>query len=132
MKNAFLTITLALFVALNASAQTSAPTQTVKKAVGDTVNFTWDYNVADEPTITHFSFRMVDDLTKTSIEVKQVAKNLRSTSLAASYTTNLTFMYYNIYAVKTINGGSDEVSTPSNTVATQRTGKPPKTLIIIP
>jgi len=130
MQNTILAIILVLLGTLSASAQTSAPTQIVKKAIGDTVYFTWSYNVADEPLITHFSFRMIDDLTKTTIEVNQVARNLRATSLPASFTTNLTFMYYNIYAVKTINGGSDEVSLPSNTVATQRMGKPPKTLII--
>lgn len=108
--------------------QTSAPTQIVKKFVGETTMFTWDFDVSEEFLITHFSLRMIDDLTKTTVELKTVAKNLRGTSISSSFTPGMKFMYYNVVSVN--NAVSPvEVSQPSNTVATERVGKPPRNLL---
>src|SRR5262245_3634340 len=100
----------------------SPPTQTVKVSSGDLVPFSWLYDVADEAFITHFSIRWVDDLTKQSVEVKTVAKSARATALPATFTSGVNMAYYAITAVESTTSSS----APSNTVATQRIGKPPR------
>lgn len=121
---------LALFVSLGlvCQAQTSAPTQIVKKFNGETTTFTWEFDTTEEFLITHFSLRAVDDLTKTTVELKTIPKTLRGTAISASFTPNLKFMYYNVVAVNN-SVTPIQVSDPSNTVATERVGKPPKNLV---
>src|SRR5262245_62496536 len=127
-------ITLILFALLwvmtqKGFSQTSQPTQIVKKQVGENTTFLWDYLVTDEPLITNFSLGLVDDLTKTTIEIRQIPANLRTVSLPASYNGTFKFMYYNVRAVKqNPDPVPDEVSAPSNTVATERVGRPPTNL----
>jgi len=116
---------LLFFVAGPASAQTSAPTQVVKKFIGEPTAFAWDYEVADEDITQHFSLRWTDDLTKTTIDLKTVAKNLRTTTISAAFTPAFKFTYYNVVAVGT---GTLGTSLPSNTVATERIGRPPRNL----
>lgn len=106
-------------------AQISPPTMTVKKFVGDSTTFAWDYDTADEATITHFSLKWVDDLTKTFIELKTVPKTARTTSISASFTPGFKFTYYAVTAVDARVTTAIIESTPSNTVATERIGKPP-------
>ena len=128
MKPFFLFIVLVLSCS-KVVAQTSAPTQTVKKFVGETTTFDWLYEVADEPAATHFSLRWVDDLTKTTIELKTVPINLRTTTISAAFTPGFKFTYYNLFAVKVnVSPVPNEISVPSNTVATERTGRPPRSL----
>ena len=116
---------LLLFSAPALCAQISPPTMTAKKFVGDTTTFAWDYDVADEATITHFSLKWVDDLTKTFIELKTVPKTVRTTSISASFTPGLKFTYYAVTAVDARVTTAIIESNPSNTVATERVGKPP-------
>jgi hypothetical protein len=104
------------------------PTQIVKKFIGDTTTFAWEFDVADEATITHFSVKWVDDLTKTFIELKQVPKNLRGTSISAAFTAGFKFTYYAVTAVDARVPAVVVESSPSNTVATERLGKPPRNL----
>jgi hypothetical protein len=115
---------LFLFLFLtNSFGQTTAPTQVAKKAVGAPVSLTWDYPPLEEVTITNFEVRWVDDLTKTTINLKSVPKTDRSTSLPAFYTTGFKFTYFNVVAMD-----QAEVSAPSNTVGIQRVGPPPSNL----
>jgi len=106
----------------------TAPTQIVKKFIGDTTTFAWEFDVADEATITHFSVKWVDDLTKTFIELKQVPKNLRGTVITAAFTPGFKFTYYAVTAVDARVPASVVESISSNTVATERLGKPPRNL----
>jgi len=135
LKTARLTIVIAsvimllLLLSAHAYAQTSAPTQVVKKFNGESTTFQWEYDIVDEALVTHFSLRQVDDLTKTTIELKTVPITLRTTSISASFTPSLKFTYYNIYAVKVVSSTVKEDSLPSNTVATERIGRPPRNLI---
>jgi len=123
----FLAFALIGGLASTAHCQT-APTQIVKKFIGDTTTFAWEFDVADEATITHFSVKWVDDLTKTFIELKQVAKNLRGTTTSAAFTPGFKFTYYVVTAVDARVTTSVVESSPSNTVATERVGKPPRNL----
>jgi len=125
MKNVLPILYLMLLMAGPMQAQTSAPTMTVKKFIGETTNFAWDYEVADEDITQQFSLRWTDDLTKTTIDLKTVAKNLRATSISSAFTPGFKFTYYNVVAVGTGTIGS---SLPSNTVATDRIGRPPRNL----
>lgn len=120
---------LYLFLTTYARAQTSPPTQVVKKFAGESTTFTWEYDLADEPLVTHFSLRHVDDLTKTTIELKTVPITLRTTSISASFTPSMKFTYYNVYAVKVVSATVKEDGLPSNTVATERIGRPPRNLV---
>jgi len=106
-------------------AQISPPTMTVKKVTGDVATFTWDYNPVDEAQITHFSLKWVDDLTKTFIELKTVPKTSRTTTINASFTPGFKFTYYAVTAVDARITTAVLESAPSNTVATERIGKPP-------
>jgi hypothetical protein len=106
-------------------AQTSSPTMIVKKFVGETTTFSWEYDVADEDITQEFRLRWTDDLTKTTIDLKAVPKNLRGTSISSSFTPGFKFTYYNVVAVGT---GTIGTSVPSNTVATERIGRPPRNL----
>jgi hypothetical protein len=126
MKRLFSFTLLLILIPLTSLAQTSAPTMSVKKFVGETTTFTWDYDVADEDITGNFSLRWIDDLTKTTIELKTVPKNLRSTSISAAFTPGLKMTYYNIVAIGT--GTIPASSAPSNTVATERVGRPPRNL----
>jgi hypothetical protein len=124
MKNLFLAVLLLLFSS-QAFAQTSPPTQVVKKFVGAPTVLKWDYDVAEETQITHFNLCWVDDLTKTTIVLKSVPKTDRTTTVAAFYSAGFSLTYFNMVAVKTMTAPApDEVSDPSNTVAIQRIGKP--------
>lgn len=124
MKNLFLAVLLLLFSS-QAFAQTSPPTQVVKKFVGAVTVLKWDYDVAEETQITHFNLCWVDDLTKTTIVLKSVPKTDRTTTVAALYSAGFSLTYFNMVSVNTMTAPApDEVSDPSNTVAIQRIGKP--------
>jgi len=122
MKSVFLALAFLMLSSL-AHAQTSAPTQVIKKFSGETTTFNWDYDAAEESFATHFSLRWVDELTKTTVELKKVPITARSTSISASFTPGFKLTYYNIVAVRVETPGNVE-SVPSNTVATERIGKP--------
>ena len=117
---------LLFLISLSAPAfgQTSSPTQVAKKFNGEATAFSWDYDTAEESFATHFSLRWVDDLTKTTIELKKVPITARSTSVSASFTPGFKLTYYNLVAVR-VEVLVNVDSTPSNTVATERIGKPP-------
>jgi hypothetical protein len=122
-------IMLLLLLSARAHAQTSAPTMSVKRGVGDTTIFLWDFAVEDEVSVTEFILRWTDDLTKTTIALKSVAKNLRTTTISASFTPGFKFTYYNIVAVvKDATGVITWTSATSNTVSTERVGRPPTNL----
>ena len=108
-----------------AEAQISPPTQTVKIFHGNSVTFAWDYLVADEATMTHFSLKWVDTLTGTFIELKTVPKTARTTSISAAFTPGFKFTYYAVTAVDATVPATTIESLPSNTVALERIGKPP-------
>ena len=116
-------LAVAVLFAWGTGAQTTAPTQVVKKANGAPVSIQWDYPALEEVAITNFEVRWVDDLTKTTINLKSVPKTDRSTSLPAFYSTGFKFTYFNVVAVDLT-----EVSAPSNTVGIQRVGPPPSNL----
>jgi len=125
VKTFFLALCLMIGFNFACFAQVSAPTQTVKKAVGALTTVKWDYDVAEEPAITHFNLCWVDDLTKTTIVLKSVPKTDRTTTFPAFYSTGFGLTYLNMVAVKANTAPIvDEVSDPSNTVAIQRVGKP--------
>lgn len=129
LKSLVISALLVLLFTTYAPAQTSAPTMTVKKQVGENVIFTWDYLVGDEPLVTEFQLRWCDNLTNTTIFLKSIPITARTTTISASFTGNLKFTYYNIVAVKKNTSPTlDEVSAPSNTVATERVGRPPTNL----
>jgi len=111
-----------------AHCQAATPTQIVKKFTGETTTFAWDFDVADEASITHFSVKWVDDLTKTFIELKQVAKTLRGTTISAAFTPGFKFTYYIVTTVDNRVPAAIVESVPSNTVATERVGKPVRNL----
>jgi len=122
-------IMLLLLLTARAHAQTTAPTMTVKKFVGENTILAWLYEVVDEPMVTQFELRWTDDLTKTTILLKTVPINLRTTSISAAYTPGFKFTYYNLVAVKVnVAPIPNEVSAPSNTVAIERVGRPPRSL----
>lgn len=125
MKKILLSVLIGLLLGQLGWAQISSPTMTVKKFVGDSVTFQWDYDTADEATISHFSLKWVDDLTKTFIELKTVPKTSRTTNINASFTPGFKFTYYAVTAVDARVTTAVIESNPSNTVATERVGKPP-------
>jgi hypothetical protein len=125
MKRLLLGLALMLLLAEGGLAQISPPTMSVKKFVGDTTTFTWDYLIADEATMTHFSVKWVDSLTGTFIELKTVPKTARTTTTSASFTPGFKFTYYAVTAVDARVTTAVLESLPSNTVATERVGKPP-------
>jgi len=125
MKRSLPVLLLITLFPLTLLAQTSPPTQSVKKFVGESTTFAWDYDVADEDITASFSLRWTDDLTKTTIDLKSVAKNLRTTSISAAFMPGFKFTYYNVVAVGT---GTIGTSVPSNTVSTERIGRPPRNL----
>ena len=125
MKRLLMIWALLLLAGSSALAQISPPTMIVKKFVGDTTTFTWDYLIADEATMTHFSVKWVDSLTGTFIELKTVPKTARTTTTSASFTPGFKFTYYAVTAVDARVTTAVLESLPSNTVATERVGKPP-------
>lgn len=125
MKRLLMIWALLLLAGSSALAQISPPTMSVKKFVGDTTTFTWDYLIADEATMTHFSVKWVDSLTGTFIELKTVPKTARTTTTSASFTPGFKFTYYAVTAVDARVPATTIESLPSNTVATERIGKPP-------
>ena len=122
MKSFFLAL-ISWFCLFPHSRRLPRRTQVVKKTVGAVTSVQWDYAVADEAVIMNFELRWVDDLTKTTIALKTVPKNERSTSFPAFFSAELKFTYLNVVAVD-----QDSVSAPSNTVAIQRVGRPPSNL----
>jgi hypothetical protein len=118
-------IMLLLLLSAHAHAQTTAPTMTVKKFVGENTTFLWDYLVVDEPAYAEFQLRWTDDLTKTTIILKSIPINLRTTAISAAFTPGFKFTYYNVVAATP---ATSSVSAPSNTVATERVGRPPTNL----
>jgi hypothetical protein len=125
MRRLLLTLSLLLAFSTVAESQISPPTQTVKTFHGNNVTFAWDYLVADEATMTHFSLKWVDSLTGTFIELKTVPKTARTTSISASFTPGFKFTYYAVTAVDSTVPVTVIESLPSNTVALERVGKPP-------
>lgn len=129
LKHLVISAILALLFVTYAHAQTSAPTMTIKKFVGENTAFLWDYPVEDEISVTEFHLRWIDDLTKTTIFLKAVPKNLRTTTISAAFTPGFKFTYYNIVAVvKDAAGTITWTSATSNTVANERVGRPPTNL----
>ena len=123
-----LSVVLLLGFCSVSSAQISPPTMNLKVFQGSNVTFTWDYLVADEATMTHFSLKWVDSLTGTFVELKTVPKSARSTSISAAFTPGFKFTYYAVTAVDATVPASPLESLPSNTVSTERVGKPPTNL----
>ena len=120
-----LILLMCLFMGVAEAQAISPPTMTVKTFHGNTATFTWEYLVADEATMTHFSVKWVDSLTGTFIELKTVPKNLRTTSISASFTPGFKFTYYAVTSVDARVPATTIESLPSNTVALERVGKPP-------
>ena len=121
-------IMVLLLLSIRAHAQTTAPTQVIKKFNGEQVTFIWEHDITDEALATHFSLRWVDDLTKTTIELRTVPISLRTTSISAACPPHFKFTYYNLYAVKVDPTTVSVDSLPTNTVATERIGRPPRNL----
>ena len=125
MKKLLLGLALTLLCAEAGLAQISPPTMTIKTFHGNTVTFNWDYLIADEATMTHFSLKWVDSLTGTFIELKTVPKTVRSTTAPANFVPGFKFTYYAVTAVDARVPATVIESNPSNTVAAERVGKPP-------
>lgn len=119
-----------ILVPILALAQATPPTQVVKTFDGETKALTWEYDVPDEATMTHFQLNWVDDLTKTFIRLQDFPKANRSGSVRASFTPGFRFTYYQLVAVDARVTTNVQTSGPSNTVAFERVGKPPRNLAI--
>lgn len=121
-----------MFLALSglAHAQATSPTQIVKTFEGDTRALTWEYDIPEESQITHFQLNWVDDLTKTFIRLQDFPKATRSGSVRASFTPGFRFTYYQLVAVDARVTTNVLSSGPSNTIALERIGKPPRNLAI--
>ena len=128
LRQSILAFVLTLALSTVSLAQISPPTMNLKVFQGSNVTFTWDYLVADEATMTHFSLKWVDSLTGTFVELKTVPKSARSTSISAAFTPGFKFTYYAVTAVDATVPASPLESLPSNTVSTERIGKPPTNL----
>lgn len=113
------------FGAASSAQAITPPTMTVKVFQDSPAVFAWDYLVADEVTMTHFSIKWVDSLTGTFVELKTVPKTARTTSINASFTPGFKFTYYSVTAVDARVPATIIESLPSNTVALERVGKPP-------
>lgn len=113
-----------------AFSQISPPTMTVKKFQGQNITFNWEYDAVDEAAITHFSLKRADSLAGPFTELKPVLKNLRTIATNANYAAGAQFVYYSISAVNAADPSKPVESSPSNTVAVERSGRNPRNLTL--